>query len=179
MFRSELSTTFRFYCWWNRCTWWSSSLSMFSANSSSAYVWMCHYFEWMDTDCKPLHWIVKKTTSLFLWQEWINLKAISFFEFDRSPQLIEILVGTNNLKQGGQRYKVQKLIQHERYNQPSFANDIGLIRINGQIQFNEKVQPIKYSNKFVKGGTHLSTTGWGRIEVFYFAEKIQKIFMEF
>lgn len=72
-------------------------------------------------------------------------------------------MGTNDLKQGGQRYKVQKLIQHERYNQPPFANDIGLVRISGQIQFNEKVKPIKYSHKFVKGGTHLSTTGWGRL----------------
>lgn len=75
------------------------------------------------------------------------------------------MVGTNDLTNGGQRYKVQKLIQHERYNKPPFANDIGLIQIKGQIQFNEKVKPIKYSDKYVKGGTKLTTTGWGRLSV--------------
>lgn len=73
------------------------------------------------------------------------------------------------MKSGGQRYKVQKVIQHEQYNKPPFANDIGLVRINGKIEFNEKVQPIKYSNKFVKGATKLSTTGWGRIRVKFYA----------
>lgn len=69
------------------------------------------------------------------------------------------------MKLGGQRYKVKEVIQHEQYNKPPFANDIGLVRINGKIEFNDKVQPIKYSKKFVKGGTKLSTTGWGRISV--------------
>lgn len=73
------------------------------------------------------------------------------------------MVGTNDLRSGGQRYKVKKLIQHEKYNRPPFAYDIGLIRVDGRIEFNEKVQPIKYSNKFVEGGTHLQTTGWGRV----------------
>lgn len=89
----------------------------------------------------------------------IGISSISF----RRPGDIEILVGTNDLNSGGQRYKVQKVIQHERYNQPSFANDIGLVRIDGRIKFNEKVQPIKYSNKFVDGGAELQTTGWGRL----------------
>lgn len=69
------------------------------------------------------------------------------------------------MESGGQRYKVDKVIQHEQYNKPAFANDIGLVKIKGKIEFNEKVQPIKYSNKFVEGGTKLSTTGWGRIRV--------------
>lgn len=80
---------------------------------------------------------------------------------------MKVLVGTNDLTSGGQRYKIKEMIRHEQYNQPSFANDIGLIRIDGRIEFNEKVQPIKYSDKFVEGGTHLQTTGWGRLNVSY------------
>lgn len=76
-----------------------------------------------------------------------------------------MLVGTNDLGSGGTRYKSQKFIVNERYNQPSFANDIGLLRVNGKIELNEKVQPIKYSNEFVKGGTTLQATGWGRLSV--------------
>lgn len=69
------------------------------------------------------------------------------------------MAGTNDLYSGGQRYKVKKLIQHERYNRPSFANDIGVVRIDGKIEFNEKIQPIKFSKKFVKGGAKLQTVG--------------------
>lgn len=86
-------------------------------------------------------------------------------ELNRRPENIKILVGTNDLKSGGKQYPVSKLIAHEDYNQPSFANDVGLILIDGEIEYNEKVQPIKYSNKFVKAGTKLRVTGWGRLSV--------------
>lgn len=76
-----------------------------------------------------------------------------------------MLVGTNDLNSGGTRYQAQQFITNEGYDQPSFANDIGLLRVDGSIEFNEKVQPIKYSNKFVEGGATLQTTGWGRLSV--------------
>lgn len=86
-------------------------------------------------------------------------------ENNRKPENLQILVGTNDLKAGGTRYKVSKLIAHEEYNHPHFANDIGLILIDGTIEFNEKVQPIKYTNNFVQGGAKLRVTGWGRLKV--------------
>lgn len=84
-------------------------------------------------------------------------------QIHRSPQSLKILVGTNDLKTGGTLYNVSKLIAHERYNQPHFAHDIGLILIDGTIEFNDKVKPIKYSNKVVPDGTPLMVTGWGRL----------------
>lgn len=90
---------------------------------------------------------------------------MNFSPYYRRPENIKILVGTNDLKNGGKQYPVSKLIPHEEYNKPSFANDVGLILIDGEIEFNEKVQPIKYSNKFVKAGTKLRVTGWGRLSV--------------
>lgn len=62
-------------------------------------------------------------------------------------------------------YKAEKLIVHEDYDEPPFAYDIGLIQVEGTIEFNEKVQPIKLSNKDVEGGVELQTTGWGRLNV--------------
>ncbi|XP_055306211.1 chymotrypsin-1-like [Sitodiplosis mosellana] len=75
---------------------------------------------------------------------------------------VEVLVGTNDLQSGGTRYTPKKYIVHEKYNQPDFANDIGLIQVE-KIEFNKKVQPIKYSSKFVEGGAALLATGWGRL----------------
>lgn len=86
------------------------------------------------------------------------------FQF-RTPQSIQILVGTNDLKNGGTIYKAEKLINHEKYGQPAFAYDIGLIQVEGTIEFTEKVQPIKYSNTVVPGDVALQATGWGRLSV--------------
>lgn len=72
---------------------------------------------------------------------------------------IQVLVGTNDLQSGGTRYKPERFIVHESYNRPNtYQNDIALIKME-KMQFNENVQPIKYSENFVKDGTQLQTTG--------------------
>ena len=77
---------------------------------------------------------------------------------------VQILVGTNDLQNGGTRYTPKKYIIHEKYNRPNFANDIGLVQVEN-IEFTEKVKPIKYSSKVVEGGADLLATGWGRLNV--------------
>lgn len=77
-----------------------------------------------------------------------------------------MIVGTNDLETGGIQYNAEQLIMHEKYNQPLASNDIGLIKINGTIKFDEKIQPIKYSSEMVDGeARNLQITGWGRLNV--------------
>lgn len=57
------------------------------------------------------------------------------------------------------------MIRHELYDDQKYAYDIGLVRVNGTIEFNDKVQPIKYSSKLVPSGVVLQTTGWGMTDV--------------
>lgn len=45
------------------------------------------------------------------------------------------------------------------------ANDIAIVEIDGSIAFNDKVQPIKYSNQRIKEHTVAQTVGWGRFGV--------------
>lgn len=77
--------------------------------------------------------------------------------------MMSVVVGTNDLKSGGTRYKIEKFVGHEKYDKPEFANDIALIRVDGEIKFNDKVQPIKYSNKFVEADADVDIFGWGKI----------------
>lgn len=83
---------------------------------------------------------------------------------------MDVLVGTNKLSSDGTRYKVKKIIKHDGFifNDNSKANDIGALYVDGPIQFNEKVQPIKYSTKEVGDGENLQVTGWGLLDVSYF-----------
>lgn len=79
------------------------------------------------------------------------------------PEDIEILVGTNDLKKGGAYYKLERYIKHPKYNRPNFANDIALMRINGSITLNTKVQSIEFSSDEVPENSTLQLTGWGRL----------------
>lgn len=94
---------------------------------------------------------------------------------------MEILVGTNKLSSGGARYKVKMTITHDDYFTPEFSdpdivNDIGLIHVQTPIQFNEKVQPIKYSTNEVKADELLQISGWGYLNVYQFSSNICEIF---
>lgn len=82
-----------------------------------------------------------------------------------TPGSLQVLVGTNNLKDGGTYYKVDKFYTHEGYNRPRFANDVAVIRIQGTIEFNDRVQPIEPSSEAVQDGEEVILTGWGRIRV--------------
>lgn len=57
------------------------------------------------------------------------------------------------------------MIPHERFNQPLYSYDIGLIQVNEKIKFNGKVQPIELVTKEVPAGTKLLLFGWGKLSV--------------
>lgn len=81
---------------------------------------------------------------------------------------INIVVGTNEWKSAIYYYDVKDIIVHERYHRSNYNNDIALIRIKFPIEFNEQVQPIKYTANEVAPGTPLQTTGWGALIVIAF-----------
>lgn len=74
------------------------------------------------------------------------------------------MVGSTVLGQGTY-YKAERYVKHQQYNKPPFAYDIGLIRVQGSLQFNNNVQPISISNRQVPPGTNVIATGWGRLVV--------------
>lgn len=80
-------------------------------------------------------------------------------------EYFKILVGTNDLSNGGQLYDVEKYIAHEDHDNPQFAFDIAVIKVKGSIQFNDKVQPIKLLSEEVSDGVLLQLTGWGSVGV--------------
>ncbi|EDS41558.1 chymotrypsin 1 [Culex quinquefasciatus] len=80
----------------------------------------------------------------------------------QTPGQLNVLVGTNSLKEGGQLHESDKFIKHNRYNRPQFHNDIALIRLKSKLQFSDTVKAIGYSEKTVGQDEHVTLTGWGR-----------------
>lgn len=83
---------------------------------------------------------------------------------------MSVVVGTNCLKEGGTRYAAEEYIWHPHYQHGAKGfgtqgNDIALIRVKGNIEFNDRVQPIAYSSEEFPDDVEAQFTGWGRIEV--------------
>lgn len=80
-----------------------------------------------------------------------------------APSQIEILVGTDFLSQGGERYQIIQIITHEYYRTPAEGYDIGLIKTNRPIAFNNLVQPI-YPVDVIPIEGQLQVYGWGWLQ---------------
>lgn len=78
----------------------------------------------------------------------------------RATRQLEVMVGTNNLGQGGTYYRTSKIIKHSHYKAEVLeveppTNDIALLKINGTIVFNNKVKSIELSKNTVRSNTPL------------------------
>lgn len=62
-------------------------------------------------------------------------------------------------------YNVEKLIKHKRYASGLFGDDIGLIRVEGTIEFNSLVQPIEYSKEKVEANSTLQLSNYDFVSV--------------
>lgn len=113
----------------------------------------------MDSNCCSLLRVINIFIIIIIDHDFDTFSFRSRFSYPQKK--VEIFVGSNNLKEGGSRYPVEYFLRHKEYDNPRYANDIGLIRLNDSIEFNDNVQPIKYSKKYVEGGVQLLLTGWG------------------
>lgn len=65
-----------------------------------------------------------------------------------------------------QIYQSQYIVYHEKFDYKDKINDIALIRVAKDIQFNDKVQPTKLPAENLGGvGSSAVLTGWGRQQV--------------
>lgn len=76
---------------------------------------------------------------------------------------MKIVAGTNLIHGGKEQvYDSEYVVSHKSWNTPQFSNDMGLIRVSKDIEFNDKVQPIKLpSEDFNKAGHPVVMSGWG------------------
>ncbi|KAL0129003.1 hypothetical protein PUN28_004007 [Cardiocondyla obscurior] len=64
-------------------------------------------------------------------------------------------------KYGGVYYPVKKIVRHPAYNFLTIDYDIALLEIDGEIAFNDRVQPAKLPKREPAGGIMANVTGWG------------------
>lgn len=85
----------------------------------------------------------------------------------RAGNTVTVVAGSNLLN-GNQSdsYKSEYIVWHEKYNGAKFVNDIGLIRVERDIKFNDKVQSIRLPTEaFNKDDYPVVLTGWGSTQL--------------
>lgn len=78
---------------------------------------------------------------------------------------MEVLVGTNNIKNGGKCYAVKQIKLHDNYVNLHRLYDIALVQVAEKIEFNDKVQPIELSPDKVPNNAVVQFAGWEKSAV--------------
>jgi hypothetical protein len=110
----------------------------------------------MDFNCGTLH---KK---VFRSHFYYNMLIMILNHFRGRPA--HVVCGTNNLKDG-LWYNVAVLISHPLYDPETNENDIGMIKIKTNMEFSDKVQPIKLPDERAPDNALYTTSGWGKTKV--------------
>ncbi|XP_058799503.1 chymotrypsin-2-like [Phymastichus coffea] len=81
----------------------------------------------------------------------------------RAHKSLKVVAGTNLIHGGKEQvYESEYIVSHKSWNTPAFSNDLGLVRVSKDIQFNDKVQPVKLPTEdFNKVGHPVVMSGWG------------------
>ncbi|CEJ90625.1 hypothetical protein VHEMI06393 [[Torrubiella] hemipterigena] len=74
---------------------------------------------------------------------------------------MSIRVGATDLNEGD-RYQVEKFIQHPKYNAQATDYDVSILKLSKDLIFNDSVQPIgSITNSEAATGTLITVSGWG------------------
>ncbi|CAF4824098.1 unnamed protein product [Pieris macdunnoughi] len=76
---------------------------------------------------------------------------------------IRVVVGTNDVKNGGQQFKLSKITCHPDFTKKNYLNDVCLLQVDGTIHFDSKVKSIALPETETKAGANLLISGWGKI----------------
>ncbi|XP_011645767.1 trypsin-1 [Pogonomyrmex barbatus] len=81
-----------------------------------------------------------------------------------SASVYRLNAGSND-KYGGVYYRVKRIVRHPAYNGITIDYDIALLEIDGEITFNDRVQPVKLAEKELANGVMVNVTGWGAMKL--------------
>ncbi|KAF5287782.1 hypothetical protein FQA39_LY15718 [Lamprigera yunnana] len=72
-----------------------------------------------------------------------------------------VVVGTNKNNAGGVTHSVSSVVYHSEFTLITARHDIGLIKLDSEISFNEKVQPIELNTDYIGENVECVVSGWG------------------
>lgn len=81
----------------------------------------------------------------------------------RNAEPLTVVAGVNKVNEMGAEYVVLQQIYHAGFDRQSMLNDIALLSLASDIQFNNLVMPIRLDTVNENPGALLTVIGWGQI----------------
>ncbi|XP_032674967.1 serine protease 53-like [Odontomachus brunneus] len=96
-----------------------------------------------------------------------------------NPFMYTVAVGSSNLNTPSAVYSVMEIVVHIGYNKARHIHDIALVRIEKDIQFDEKIQPIALPDIDQDYDDYpLMVTGWAMNNVSFYPYPLQEILVK-
>ena len=74
-----------------------------------------------------------------------------------------VIVGAHAKTDRSRSFKVVRSYIHESYNSNTFENDIAILELNGDINYDNAAQPVCIPSTDVTAGTSVRVSGWGTL----------------
>jgi len=82
------------------------------------------------------------------------------------PKKLVVHAGTIYLNETGDVYQAESTVWHSGFNEYELNNDIGLIRLNRDVAFNNLIKPIAVAQEdFASENLACAVSGWGALSV--------------
>ncbi|XP_066595029.1 chymotrypsin-1-like [Prorops nasuta] len=79
------------------------------------------------------------------------------------PSNLTVHVGVRRMDEIGVEYNIESYVRHPEFDTNSYANDVAVLKVNKDIVFNDKVQPVELvSEKSANEVYNVILAGWGR-----------------
>lgn len=96
-------------------------------------------------------------------KRWILTAAHCLVELTDQNRVI-IVLGTNHISQGGDRYQKERHIVHPKFD-VNILNDVGLVKSKKDFVYSARVRPIELNTSPVGAGVTVTVSGWGDTKV--------------
>ncbi|XP_022130541.2 chymotrypsin-2-like [Pieris rapae] len=90
-------------------------------------------------------------------KKWILTSARCLMRI-RRREVPYVVVGTNDVTAPGTSFPVETIHKHPNY--ISYKHDIALVKVNGTIKFNDKIQPVQLPERNTKPEVTMLYSGW-------------------
>ncbi|XP_053673533.1 chymotrypsin-2-like [Anopheles nili] len=97
-------------------------------------------------------------------RRWVLTAAACIF--GKAPADVDLFVGSADRLTGGQNVTAERFVLHPDFDEQTYANDIGLVRMAESLSFtSEQLQPVTLATDFFETATDATVSGWGRFSI--------------
>lgn len=91
--------------------------------------------------------------------------SVAHCTFNSNPSNTVVVIGAHHIQNDGTIYKLDRVVNHPRYNNFNYTYDISLLQTNERIHFGDSSKRINLDKQFIGADVAATVSGWGWTKV--------------